>query len=313
MIIGASILSGIILLYLGANWLVKGSSAIALRSGVSSLIVGLTIVAFGTSTPELLVSLRSALTGLPDLAITNVVGSNIFNIAVILGLSALFRPLRVNLQVLRIDVPLMALATLLLWILLRDNSIGRIEGLFLFLSVLFYTFLTVFLSKKNAPLTQSVSNSRGETKPQKAVAIDISLVFLGLGFLMAGARFFVSGSIDLAKVLSVPEGVIGLTIVAAGTSLPELATSIVAALKGEEDIAIGNIIGSNIFNILCILGLTGVIQPLHTAGVDKVVMGFMLGTAVFLLPLMKTGIRIVRAEGFLLLGIYGVYLWYLWP
>ncbi len=307
------LIAGVVLLYFGAEFLVKGSVNLAMRCGVSALVAGLTIVAFGTSAPELVVSVKAGFNGLGDIAVGNVVGSNIFNIAIILGISALVRPLKVNLNVLRVDTPVMLAASVFLMVVLQDLHISRAEGIFLFAGIIAYTAFTIITAQR-----------AGETKvdfpveqliPEKKISTGLDIIFVigGLGLLILGSRFFVDGAVDLARVIGVSEAVIGLTIVAAGTSLPELATSVIAAMKKEEDIAIGNIIGSNIFNILAILGTSSIIAPLNSAGVDQINLYFMLGTAVLLMPFMRTGFILNRIEGVLLLAIYGGYLYYLWP
>lgn len=310
------LIGGIILLYFGAEWLVKGSSNLALRAGISPLVVGLTVVAFGTSAPELVVSIRSGFDGLGNIAVGNIVGSNIFNIAVILGLSAAMHPLKVNIQVLRIDIPIMIGASIFLWFLLADSAISRAEGIYLSTAILLYTILTIYFGKKKKTDLSNESKSRKVEANQvqkKSISINIFLILLGLLALVFGSRFFVKGAIILAELFQISETVIGLTIVAAGTSLPELATSIVAAVKREEDIAIGNILGSNIFNILAILGISGTLTPLTAPGIKTIDLAFMMGTAIILLPLMRTGFKLVRIEGIILLLIYAGYLWYLWP
>jgi cation:H+ antiporter len=304
---------GGVLLYFGAELLVKGSANLAMRCGVSALVAGLTIVAFGTSAPEMVVSIKAGLDGLGGIAVGNVVGSNIFNIAVILGLTSVIRPLKVHLNVLRIDTPVMLAASVFLMVILNDLHVSRVEGVFLFAGIITYIVFTVITAR-----------SAGETKadfpleqliPEKKVnaGLDIIFVICGLGLLVFGSRFFVDGAVGLARVMGVSEAVIGLTIVALGTSLPELATSVIAAIKKEEDIAIGNIIGSNIFNILAILGLSSTITPLDATGVGRISLYFMLGTAVLLMPFMRTGFVLNRIEGMLLLAVYGGYMYYLWP
>lgn len=308
-----NLLAGVILLYFGAEWLVKGSSNLALRFGVPSLVVGLTVVSFGTSAPEMVVSVKSGLQGLGGLAVGNVVGSNIFNIAVILGLSALVRPLKVNVQVLKVDTPLMVLAMLVMFAMLRDSVLGRWEALLLFVSIIVYTSLTIYLGKKSQRQMPKVESNSLRVELNHPLWKDVLLVLLGLAGLVLGSNLFVQGAVALATAFKVSPAVIGLTIVAMGTSLPELATSIVASLKKQEDIAVGNIIGSNIFNVLAILGVSGLLTPLQAQGIGTVDLVFMLGTGVLLLPLMKARFRIGRLEGALFLALYGAYLWHLWP
>jgi cation:H+ antiporter len=307
------LIAGFVLLYFGADWLVKGSSRIALRHGVSSLVVGLTVVAFGTSAPELVVSVKAGLSGLGDISLGNVIGSNIFNIAVILGISAVIQPIKVNLKVLRVDMPIVLVLTFLFIFFLRDNTISRFEGIIFFIGIITYVVSTIRMGKKEGA-TANIEFAEDGTKSLGGSGwSDVMFVILGLGFLVAGSHFFVEGATRLAKVLQISDAIIGLTIVAAGTSLPELATSVVAAVKKHEDIAIGNIVGSNIFNILAILGVTCTLVPLHSQGISSVDLAVMAGTAVILLPLMRTGFKISRIEGGLLLTIYGGYMYYLWP
>lgn len=313
MIITIYLLVGTLLLYFGAEWLVKGSSNLALRAGVPPLIVGLTIVALGTSAPELVVSVRAGFDGLGNISVGNVVGSNIFNIAIILGISALIRPLKVNVQVLRIDTPFMVIISFILWYLLFDKHLGRFEGSCLLFGIVFYVLFTICLTKSNQ--NKFLKNGiKVDVLPKKAPVIkQFALIIMGIVSLVFGARLFVLGAIDIAKLLNISEAIIGLTIVSMGTSLPELATSIVAALKGEEDIAIGNIIGSNIFNILAILGITGILTPLYSANIENIDLAYMAGLSVAVLPFMWTGFRISRIEGSFFLMTYMGYLFYLWP
>jgi cation:H+ antiporter len=304
------LLFGLVLLYFGAEWLVKGSSRIALRHGVSSLVVGLTVVAFGTSAPELVVSLKAGFTGLYDISLGNVIGSNIFNIVVILGISAMIQPMKVNLKVLKMDMPVLLAVTFILIFFLRDNAISRIEGLLLFGGIVFYTVNTIRMGKKEGLALAAVAENKEIKSCEGSVLTDILFTVSGLALLVGGSHFFVKGAIDLARAFNVSDAIIGLTIVAAGTSLPELATSVVAAIRKEEDIAIGNIVGSNIFNILAILGITGSLVPLQSSGIGMVDLAFMAGTAVVLLPLMRTGFKISRIEGFILLATYGGYIYH---
>jgi cation:H+ antiporter len=301
----------LVLLWLGAEGLVRGSVSLALRFGIAPLIVGLTVVAYGTSAPELLVSARAALDQQGDIAMGNVVGSNIFNICVILGLSALLHPLRVQLRLLRLDTPILLGVSLLVLVMLLDRSIGRGEATLLLLGVVAYTVLNVRLARKE-PV--EAAGAFAETVPpsSRPMWFDFGAIFLGLALLVLGARLLVDSSVTLARAFGVSEAVIGLTIVAVGTSMPELATSVVA-LRKQSDISIGNIVGSNIYNLLAILGVSGVIFPLSAPGLRAVDLGLMLATSVLLLPLMWSGFVLKRWEGGLLLLIYLGYLWSLWP
>ncbi|MBN1498968.1 MAG: calcium/sodium antiporter [Spirochaetes bacterium] len=302
---------GSVCLYFGAEWLVKGSSRLALSLGVSTLVVGLTIVAFGTSAPELVVSMIAGINKSGGIAVGNVVGSNIFNIALILGISSIIRPLKVNIKIIRIDAPFLVMISLLLWFILKNHYVSRTEASFLFSGILLYTVLTVYFGRKNTAEMNILTSGKVEKFNFRNLIIDIALIAAGLVGLVAGSRLFVKGAVDLAHLLKISETIIGLTIVSAGTSLPELATSVIASFKGEEDIAVGNIIGSNIFNILAILGAAGLVTPLSFSGIGIVDMAVMCGTTMLLLPLMRTGFRINRFEGLLLLFIYGFYMVYL--
>jgi cation:H+ antiporter len=292
---------GLTLLYYGAEWLVKGGSAIAVRCKVPPLIIGLTLVAFGTSAPELFVSLDAALAGKGDIAVGNVVGSNICNILLILGLSALISPLGVNKVLFRRDVPLMILSSLFITVLcFIQGGIGRVAGMILFAGIVIYTVVGIIEGRHEA--SQDVPPEVSISKVMSVVA-----VVAGLGALVLGARLLIKAAIFMATSLGVPDSVIALTVVAIGTSLPELATSVVAAIKGEADIAIGNVVGSNIFNILCILGLSSIVSPIQCVGIDAVDFIVMTLTAVVLWPIMKTGLRISRMEGVFLLLSYAAY------
>lgn len=306
------LLSGLLVLYIGAEALVRGSSRLAHRFHVPPLIIGLTIVAFGTSAPELVVSIHAALEGSGDLALGNVIGSNIMNIAVILGLSALIRPLKVQLKVVRVDVPIMiAVSALLYPFLLKGKTISRLEGALLVAGIITYTVFNIVMAlRQNSTEDTSIENKQPHANQ---AAKELILIVLGLGMLVSGSRLFVSGAVSVARILKVSEAVIGLTIVAIGTSLPELASSVVAAIRKEADIAIGNIVGSNIFNILCILGFAGIIAPLKAVGITFIDIHIMMAVSVLLLPFVWSGFVLSRFEGLLLLIIYAGYTWYLWP
>ncbi len=306
------IAGGLLLLYLGAEGLIRGSVALALRLGLTPLVVGLTVVAFGTSSPELVVSLQAALSGNEAIAIGNVVGSNICNIALILGLSALIRPLKVHLQLLRMDVPLMIAASALLMLMLYDGGLGRPEGALLSVFLIGYTAFNVLNARRMQGAAPDVLAEAASPPGGPAWRHGVFL-FGGLGVLAGGAHLLITGAVDLAQQLGLSDAVIGLTIVALGTSLPELATSVVAAARNEGDIAVGNVVGSNVFNVLFILGLSALVHPLHTGGVTMTDLGIMTAFALLMLPLMRTGFRLVRWEGALLLVLYVGYVAYLLP
>jgi cation:H+ antiporter len=305
--------AGLVLLYFGAEGLVRGAATVALRCGLTPLAVGLTIVAYGTSSPEMVVSLDAAFAGQADIAVGNVVGSNIFNIAFILGLCALITPIRADAQIVRREIPIMIGVSVLLLGLLWDRRVERWEGAMLVVTAAAYTFYTLRAARRaNAPgLTAEVTADL--PKPAGGLALQIGLIVGGLALLVAGGHCFVTGAVRLARLVGLSEAVIGLTIVAGGTSLPELATSFVAALKKQAEISVGNIVGSNIFNILGILGITALIRPLSVGGITAVDLGVMLAVAVALLPLMRSGQVLNRWEaGFLLAG-YVAYVWWLLP
>ena len=293
-------------LYIGAGWLVQGSSALALKAKISPLVIGLTIVAFGTSAPELAVSLGATLRGQGDIAIGNIVGSNIFNIGVILGVSATICPLQVKKQLLRIDIPIMLAATILFTILFWNGTLGRMEGLFFLTGIIIYTLFSLLYSRKQ----EEEPNLELEEQP-KHWAVDTLTIIGGLVVLVFASRLLVDNAVSIAKELGVSEAVIGLTIVAAGTSMPELATSFVATYKHKTDIAIGNIVGSNLFNILAIAGSCSFIHPIEAKNVNYIDLLVMLAISILLLPLMKSGQKISRTEGAALILIYVIYLFWL--
>lgn len=285
----------------------------ALRAGLTPLMIGLTVVAFGTSSPELVVSLKATLSGQGDIAVGNVVGSNIFNIGVILGLTALICPVAVQLQIIKFDVPIMILAALLLPILLWNGELGNLEGVALVAGIVAYTAVNIYLARRAA--SPAVTNEFVEGLPRKSShwMIDGLYVVGGLALLVLGSWLLVDNSITIARAVGVSEAVIGLTIIAAGTSMPELATSLVAALRKEPDIAVGNIVGSNIFNILGILGVSSVAAPITADGIKMFDYAVMIGISIMVLPFLWSGLKLRRIEGALLLVAYGAYLAFLWP
>lgn len=301
------------LLFAGAEGLVRGSTSLALRAGLSRLMVGLTIVAFGTSSPELVVSIKAALAQQGDISIGNVVGSNSFNIAVILGITALVCPIPVHRQVIKIDAPIALAVAFLLALLLLDHTLGRIEGVLLLSGIIAYTWMNVILARKQEPVTIPEQNDASVDSPSRHWVMDIAFILGGLAILIFGSRLLVEHAVALAKGFGISEAVIGLTIVAAGTSMPELATSVVAAVRKQPDIAIGNIVGSNVFNILGILGVASVISPIHAPGVATLDYAVMILFTVLLIPLLYTGRMLHRVEGVFLLSLYFVYLFLLWP
>ncbi|WP_349572059.1 calcium/sodium antiporter [Azotobacter salinestris] len=307
------LIAGLALLVAGAEALVRGAARLAARFGIPPLVIGLTVVAFGTSAPEMAVSVQSASDGQGDIAVGNALGSNIFNVLMILGLSALVIPLRVSRQLIRIDVPIMIGASLLAWLLAADQSYGRLDGALLFAGILAYTTFQVRSSlraKNNGETNEFEEEYGARAEGRFAVLGHLALVVLGLVLLVWGSDLLVDAAVTLARALGLSELVIGLTIIAAGTSLPELATSVMAAFKGERDIAVGNIVGSNIFNLLAVLGLAGLVAP-GPVSVSPNALAFdypvMVAVAVACLPIFFTGYCINRWEGLLFFGYYLAY------
>jgi cation:H+ antiporter len=281
---------------------------------VTPLLVGLTVVAYGTSTPELIVSSTAAVQGQGAIAIGNAVGSNIFNIGVILGLTALVAPMRVQLQLLKFDTPVMVGVALLFLLFFRDGSIQRWESMVFLAVIVGYTVVNVRLARRQASTDVRQEFDDSVPKPTGSPWTDAGLIVAGLAMLVLGSRLFVTGAVDLARLFDISDAVIGLTIVAAGTSLPELASSLMAAWRKQPDIAIGNVVGSNIYNILAILGVSGMIaSPVNGQGVSLTDTVVMIGFSVVLLVIAWTGFKLRRWEGALLLALYGGYLWHLWP
>jgi cation:H+ antiporter len=308
--------AGLAALIVGASLLVRGASKLALSYGVSPLVVGLTIVAFGTSSPEIAVSVGAALEGKTDIAVGNVVGSNIFNVLFILGLSALITPLVVHVQLIRQEVPIMIGASLLLFVLGRDGRIGAFDAALMFGLLVVYTVFLVVQSRRQSQADQAAlaEEMPADSQWDRHWAMQAALVAVGLVLLVLGSEWLVTAAVAFAKALGVSDLVIGLTIVAAGTSMPEVATSITAALKGERDIAVGNVVGSNTFNILGCVGLTGLVAadglPL-SAAVLNFDIWVMLAVAFACLPVFLTGREIARWEGGLFVGYYVAYTAYL--
>lgn len=296
-------------LFIGAEALVRGSSGLALRLGISPLIVGLTVVALGTSSPELFVSVKAALDGNGEISLGNVVGSNICNIGLILGVAALLRPLVIHAQVVRREVPILVAASLLLWLLLA-GGVSRIDGLILFGSLIAYLGFSYIAARSEQKPDVAAEFGGAFPRPAGSVLRDLAFIIGGFILLTVGAKLFLDGAVDVAERFGVSHVVIGLTVVAIGTSLPELATSAVAALKKEGDIAVGNAIGSSIFNILCILGIAALVRPIWGT-VSVVDLAVMTASAVIIYPMMRTRMRLDRWEGGTLLGLYVLYIFYL--
>lgn len=299
---------GLVLLLGGADVLIRGATAIARRLGISPLLVGLTIVSLGTSAPEVAVSVTSAYHGEADMALGNVLGSNIFNILAILGSSALVAPLLVQRQLIRFDVPVMIIAAILTFILALDGSLGVVDGVILLSGLLIYTLLLVRIARRSADTPPEMPDD--SPKWSQRLSVQLAMIVVGLGLLVLGSNWLVDGAIIFARLLGVSELVIGLTIIAVGTSLPELATSIIAVAKGERDIAVGNAIGSNILNLLLVLGLTAVVSPSGIPVVDEALhfdIPVMVAVCFACLPSFITGSKISRWEGGFFIGYYVAY------
>lgn len=311
------ILLGLFALVVGGELLVRGASRLAAIAGISPLVVGLTVVAFGTSAPELAVAIKASWQGQSDIAVGNVVGSNVFNILFVLGLSALISPLVVSSQLIRIEVPLMIGASALMLLMGLDGSIGRLDGLVLFAGLIAYTFWTVRRSRRESAEVKEEFEHEFPPEPRHGlgrVLLQLVLLLAGFALLTLGARWLVNGSVTIARLAGMSELLIGLTIVAIGTSLPEVAASVMASIRGERDIAVGNAVGSNLFNLLCVLGLTAMLIP---GGVQvtepalRLDIPVMIVVAVACLPIFFTGHQIARWEGGLFFGYYLAYMTYM--
>ncbi len=302
---------GLIVLIVGGDYLVRGSSSIALRLHLSPLVVGLTIVAFGTSAPELLISIQSALKGSPDITMGNVVGSNICNLGLVLGLTAVINPVKVQANSIRVDWPMTMGSSLLLFLIIREGNITALEGVLFILLLSGYLFFIIRKSRKDVIASKRAMEKEDiPDAPSQQIWKDIVFIIVGCFGLYYGSEWFVGSAKELAINLGVGERVVGLTIVAIGTSLPELVTAAMASFKGQTDLALGNLMGSNIFNILSILGITSIIQQIH---VNDIIMTndivWMLLITLMILPLMVMRREVGRIDGFILLIVYSVYIY----
>lgn len=325
LIIVLQLAGGALGLHFGANWLVSGSSRLALTFGIKPLVIGLTVVAFGTSAPELTVSVAGAIDGKADIAVGNVIGSNIANIGLILGIAAMLKPMPVDADVFRRDFPAMLIAALAIAVMpfiggpvdtgeAVGFELGRAKGAVLVVGLAIFIWLTLRGAKspanKEAKVVEPVADdeaAKGTPKPKSRLML-VGLTLLGLAVLIVGGKLFVDGAVSVAQRLGVPELIIGLSVVAVGTSLPELATSIVATIKKESEIGLGNVVGSNIFNIFCVLGIVALIQPLVIdAQIMRMDMIVMLVFTVMVIVFAKTRRMIGRREGAVLLAGYGLY------
>ncbi len=310
-------IAGLVILILGAELLVRGASRLAAAFGVSPLVIGLTIVAIGTASPEIAVSIQAAANGQGDLTLGNVLGSNIFNILFILGVTSIVAPIVIAEQLIRKDAPLLLGISLLAFVLAFDGNLGAFDGIILLLLVAMYVFFALKQSRSESEAVQkeyAEEYKQKESRTPKSIIINSAFILAGLGLLILGSNLLVDSAVRIAKALGVSELVIGLTIVAIGTSLPEVATSVIAALKGESDIAVGNAVGSNIFNLLGVLGIGALVSP-NGIFVDPQVLQFDLPVMVFValvtLPVFYIDSRISRIEGGLLFSYYVVYVAYI--
>lgn len=304
---------GVVLLVAGAEGLVRGASALALRVGITPLVVGLTVVAIGTSSPELVVSVQAALAGQGGVAVGNVVGSNVANLGLIVGLAAILSPMAVDRTLIRFDVPIMLASMVLLVVFLLDGTLGRIEGGFLASGAVFYTVWKIRASRRE------VREQQAELPPEVRDAITesalgfkrhILLVIGGIALLVFGSELLLNGAVAAAEMLGVSEAVVGLTLVALGTSLPELATTAVAARKGQGELALGNAVGSNIYNVFSVIGPASLVAPITATGVSATTLAIMGGFGVVTLGFLMTGGRTQRWEGAVLMAGYVAYIWY---
>lgn len=308
---------GFILLSVGAQSLVRGSTGIAVRMGISALVIGLTIVAFGTGSPELALSIEAASSGEGSLALGNVIGSNISNICLVLGISAMVAPLAVCDDLVQREMPVLIGVSVLLVLVVLDGSVGRVEGILLVLGAVGYTAFSYIRAKIGTPDAQIDPEDEPSTELAEDIAEEVAgysvlaeggLILVGLVGLVGGAQLLLKGAVAIASGFGISEIVIGLTVIALGTSLPELATGIAAARRGEPDIAFGSVIGSNVFNILAVLGVAAAVSPITIEGMRAGDLVVLVGTTVALLFAMMRGSVLSRVEGFLLVLTYGVYI-----
>ena len=312
------IIAGLVLLVGGAEVLVRGATRLSLALGISPLVIGLTVVAYGTSSPEVAVTLQAGFAGDTDLALGNVIGSNIANILLVLGMAALVAPLVVRSQLVRFDVPIMIGASVLLLVLAMDGSIGRIESGILALGAFIYSGVVLYIGTRKGTVPVDIPDESEfvtvERQRYRGLGRHLVYIVIGLVLLVLGSRWLVQGAVEIAEALGVSQMIIGLTVVAIGTSLPEVATSVIASIKGERDLAVGNVVGSNIFNIFLVLGIAGFIVPVDIP-VPSSALNFdllvMIAVAVACLPIFFTGAEIARWEGGLFLGYFVAYTAYL--
>lgn len=304
---------GLVLLAFGAEGLVRAGVSFALRLGITPLVIGLTIVSFGTGSPELVVSTQAAYFGNSALALGNIVGSNISNTMLILGCAALIYPIKAKSQVVRREMPIMVLVTAAMWLMILDGELGRIDGFLLFMGSIAYVVTVYVLARRSKSKEVEEEYAAAVDKPSFSPIFDVIFLVSGLAMLIIGAKVLIDGAVAIAKILEVSDVVIGLSVIAIGTSLPELATSAVASMRKESDLALGNAIGSNIVNILFILGITAMINPISSAEIRTLDMAVLLGSALLLWALLGLRFLLDRFEAALLLIGYAIYIYTLVP
>ncbi len=304
------LLGGFILLLAGAEVLVRGACSLAIKIGISPIVVGLTIVAFGTSAPELAVSLKSTSSNLSALALGNVVGSNIANIGLVLGITALINPIKIERDLVKREIPMVIVSSVILWILLYDGELALWDGIILSAGLIAFLVYNYFEEDDEEAELLQVPGAVSDTDTAN-IFILIAYIVIGLALLIFGSDVFVDNAIDIARSMGVSEAIIGLTLIAVGTSIPELATCIVAARRNQPDIAMGNVVGSNMFNILGILGLTAIFGTVSAAQFSQIDFVVMLAFSLVLLPMARSELTLSRLEGLLLLSGYFGYMVYL--
>lgn len=304
-------MAGLVLLVVGGELLVRGAGALARAARISPLVIGLTVVAFGTSAPEFAVTTQSALAGSGALGLGGVIGSNIANTLLILGICALIAPIVVSSQVVRYHVPVMIVGSFLLYVLCLDGSVGRLDGVWMFGGLVAYNVWSILQSR--AENGRSPADKDQPAPGPAQLLFRVAWIVVGLVLLALGARWMVGGAVTISRAYGLPELLVGLTVVALGTSLPELAASVTASLRGESDLAVGNVVGSNLFNILGVLGLAAIVAPGGIPVSDSALrldLPFMIAAAAAALPIFLTGSQISRGEGAVLLGYYVAYVSY---
>lgn len=299
---------GLVLLAGGAEALVRGASNLALRLGITPLVVGLTIVAFATGSPELAISVKGAVTGNSGIALGNVIGSNISNLALILGLAALVRPMKVQSRLIKREVPIMVLSAALLLVLLLDGSLSRLDGILLAACAAAYLFFTYRSAAGGETPKVAEEFEEGARERGWSTLASVAAVIVGVGALVLGAEWLVNGAVAIAEALDISQAVIALTIIAVGTSLPELATSLTAARANNPDVAFGNVVGSNTLNVLAIIGIAAIISPFEVEGLRPLDLAMFMGTTILMLPLLVRGWVLNRWEGLVLVTLYVAYL-----